>query len=66
MRFLKRWEIRLEFKLEDMWMGTYWRRSNDHLVAWLDVWICVLPCLPIHITVYPKWWAVLTSGEDHD
>ena len=49
---------RPEFKLADMWVGVFWRKEMDvwaedaeHI--WeadrVDVWICLLPCLPIHV-----------------
>ena len=38
---------RLEFKLHDMWIGAYWRRSRCG--RFTDVWLCLVPCLPIHI-----------------
>jgi hypothetical protein len=48
---------RLEFKLADMWIGVFWKRSPFWLNTGLprhirtDVWVCVLPCFPLHI-----WW----------
>jgi len=50
--------LRLEFKPQDCWVGVYWRRTPwggmylDR--GWLqgcvtDVWICLVPMLPIHI-----------------
>jgi len=52
--------VALEFKKEDLWMGAFWKTSrydqgrnacfqHQHL-AHTDVWVCFLPCLPIHIT----------------
>lgn len=38
---------RLEFKLQDMWIGVYWK-SVGHAV---DVWVCLIPCVPIHFTL---------------
>lgn len=40
-------KVRLEFKLEDMWRGAYWRKKDGIL----HVWICIYPCFPIHIEV---------------
>jgi len=37
--------VRLEWKPEDLWVGVFWRRSGRRT----DVWVCLLPCLPIHI-----------------
>ena len=44
----RRWRettVRLEVKLQDAWIGAFWRRDG----AELHVWICLVPCLPIHI-----------------
>lgn len=43
-------KIQLEFKLEDLWVGMYWKRSEDRT----DVWVCLLPCLPIHFIIDSK------------
>lgn len=48
--------IRLEVKLQDVWIGLYWKRKRRSGTGWppdtrTDVWICLVPCLPIHI-----WW----------
>ena len=40
------WHCQLEFKLEDMWIGAYWRRGS---LSW-DLWICLVPCVPLHIS----------------
>jgi hypothetical protein len=37
--------VALEWKIQDLWVGLYWRRHGHEI----DVWICVVPCLPIHI-----------------
>lgn len=44
--------IGFEWKREDLWVGAYWRWRGD----WLDVWICLLPCVPLHV--------VLQCGEE--
>ena len=41
--------IRLEFKLEDLWIGAYWNREGYYI----NIWVCLVPCLPIHI----RWWS---------
>jgi len=50
-----------EFKFEDSWIGVFWkskrelyyinntnRESTDKITT--DIWICILPWFPIHIT----------------
>lgn len=55
-------QVRLEFKIEDLWIGAFWRRSTENRIEVdedsstavqvkmprLDVWICFFPCLPLH------------------
>lgn len=49
--------LRLEFKLQDMWFGAYWdfqrwEPIQGVYVPWqLDIWICLLPTLPLHIRI---------------
>lgn len=38
--------VRIERKWQDCWIGVYWARSDDRL----DVWVCLIPCFPVHIT----------------
>lgn len=40
----------LEWEPRDVWVGVYWRRSRGRGV--LDVYVCVLPCLPIHLCLW--------------
>jgi hypothetical protein len=52
--------IRLEFKPQDCWVGAFWRKEtlweygsygDGYAVNEYHIWLCLLPCLPIHI-----WW----------
>jgi hypothetical protein len=58
---------RLEFKLEDCWVGVFWRTTEAHdnakRVFWrttethdnakrVDVWVCLLPMLPLHLVFF--------------
>lgn len=46
-------KVRLEFKKEDLWVGVYWRGVPWADAYWrYDIWLCVLPCLPVHVTWY--------------
>ena len=55
---------RFEFKLEDMWIGVFWKRSREQFIPndqgdkWeslererVDVWICLIPCVPLHVVL---------------
>jgi len=62
MKALTRWHgngytnIRLEFKLADLWIGAFWTidrfegDESEPSAATLHMWICLIPMLPIHIT----------------
>ncbi len=50
------WHVCLEFKIQDLWVGVFWRRDG----CCVDVWICVLPTLPIHIS----WWSLSREPKE--
>lgn len=40
--------VSLKFEPRDLWIGVYWNRPY-----WgLEVYICIVPCLPIKLTWY--------------
>lgn len=42
--------VALEWKLADLWVGAFFKIDREYDGAHkLEVWICLLPCLPIHI-----------------
>ncbi len=41
----RRWFWRVEWKPQDCWVGVFWKRSYPWA---LDVWVCLLPMLPLH------------------
>ena len=50
--------IRIEFKIEDFWIGAFWRSTfdavgpsrKDWVRATYDLWICLIPCFPLHLS----------------
>jgi len=42
------WSIAMEFKPQDLWVGAFWKRIGNCV----DLWVCLLPMVPIHIS----WW----------
>lgn len=38
-------KVQLEFKVQDCWVGAFWKREEgiQHL------WVCVIPMFPVHI-----------------
>jgi hypothetical protein len=67
---------RLEFKVNDLWVGSFWRvgpparlwalegdwggPGDAPLRRRVDLWICLLPMLPIHLT----WYRDVTTPTD--
>lgn len=45
-------KVRLHFEPRDCWVGVYW----DHNDLTNEVYICVLPLLPLHISWPREWW----------
>lgn len=41
-------KITIEFEKHDLWIGLYWRYDEQYRLG--HIYICLLPCLPIHIT----------------
>lgn len=40
---------------QDMWIGLFWRAGkqqleNGHPRQQVDLWICLVPCVPLHLT----------------
>jgi hypothetical protein len=49
------WQLRLESKLADLWVGAFWSStpaSPD--TARLDFYLCLVPCLPLHLVLWYK------------
>ena len=46
-------KIKVEFKLQDFWIGGFWKIEEEfgqgESIAYLHIWICLIPCFPIHI-----------------
>lgn len=45
-RFTMHWQF--EWKVEDCWIGAFWRVEG----TCTDLWICLVPCIPLHVS----WW----------
>lgn len=41
----------IEWKPQDLWVGVFWKRSRNGFR--LDVWVCIIPCLPLHFWNFP-------------
>ena len=56
-------KARIEFKLEDFWIGAFWKQTtvvrydkapDGYTGNRVDVWICVVPCFPLHL-IWERW-----------
>lgn len=57
--------VRVEFKPEDCWIGIFWKRRTLSRACFTTgsyaqrtdthVWVCLLPCFPIHLTFNGEW-----------
>lgn len=53
-------KLSIKFKAQDLWIGAYWERRETEC-SWpghgtersLDVWICLVPMLPIRLHFGP-------------
>ncbi len=51
--------IKLEFKLQDLWIGGYYQYVNEDT----HLYICLVPCLPIHFTWKSKRAEIYTARK---
>ncbi len=57
---MRRWifghwiELHLLFEPRDLWIGVYWRGREGHgfAKASLELYICIVPMLPIHLEIF--------------
>jgi len=59
----RRWFCRFEWKPQDCWVGVFWKSGG----IWpgfgrvsLDVWVCVLPMIPLHF----GWLIAIPFAEE--
>jgi len=50
MKTYRHLKVRIEFEPRDLWVGAYWKHKRLGMLRKLDIYICVLPVLPIHLT----------------
>ena len=55
-------KVQLQLELRDIWIGLFWRKTS----FW-HFYMCVVPCLPLHIIWVPRALRRLerkTNGKD--
>lgn len=57
--------IRVKFEPRDIWFGIYWNlhKSIESQYRKLDVYICLIPTLPIHIQYV---WGLKNQDKDYN
>lgn len=60
---------RFEFKPQDAWIGAFWRTDSGRLVDgtivyYRDIWICFVPCFPIHFRLTWRTRTAFTTNFD--
>lgn len=55
--------IRIKFEPRDLWLGVYWKHGGTIQWPVVYVYVCLLPCLPIILTL-PRFlrWDVYRNG----
>lgn len=57
--------VALEFKLPDFWIGVFWKTCEEvspmFTARRIDIWACLLPCLPVHVGWH---WGIKSLFED--
>ena len=41
--------VSIEWCKKDLWVGIYWEDEAYELWGIIDVYLCIIPCLPFHI-----------------
>jgi hypothetical protein len=39
--------MKIKFVKQDLWIGVFWKRTNEKLFYKITVYVCLIPCLPI-------------------
>jgi hypothetical protein len=42
-------KVRLEWEPCDLWIGAYWKKRYGQQQVYFDLWICLIPMLPLHL-----------------
>jgi len=52
---LSRLLVEIKFEPRDLWIGIFWdRRPDPQGILRIEVWICPLPTLVIHLRFWPE------------
>ena len=68
LRIIDRSWIKVQFQFEprDLWIGVFWRiAKRPGIGEFLHLYICIIPIIPLHITVLWKIYP-LPDAEEKD
>lgn len=51
-RITPNWSWRLEWKPADLWVGVFVKDTQYAVGKDRDIWLCIIPMLPIHLCSY--------------
>ena len=54
------WNVSIQWKPQDLWIGAFWRRIGNAF----DVYVCIVPCIPIHFSCWGKRWGMPSLDPD--
>jgi hypothetical protein len=65
---------RWERKYADLWVGIFFKvdypyYESDHVGKCIHIWICFIPCFPLHLMLVPSmrlvgsWWTLRTRCD---
>ncbi|GCF07349.1 hypothetical protein KDI_09130 [Dictyobacter arantiisoli] len=43
-------KAQFEFKIVDLWVGAFLKRSDNIL----HIWVCFIPCIPLHVQIMSR------------
>jgi hypothetical protein len=47
----QRFSIGFKFEPRDLWVGIYWTMSEDAWARFLEIYVCIIPTLPLHVVI---------------
>jgi hypothetical protein len=53
------WDWRIIWEPRDMWIGVYWTQRVWQISEGWEVYVCVLPMLPLRV----RWWRPIPAEE---
>lgn len=52
---VRKWFVWVEWNPADCWVGAFWKRGGRPGFRRLDVWVCLLPMVPLHFGWQEIW-----------